>query len=380
MELEQLKQNIDQLKLKMLKRIDHIDTEETTKMSLISPFIRALGYDTEDPTEVLAEYTADVGAKKGEKIDYAIKKNGRVAIIVEAKKLNTNIRNIHANQLDRYFNCLDCRFGILTNGVDYHFYADLDKANKMDKYPFFTFNMKDYDDKNISELQRFTNDSFNEDEIIGGADKLKYTRALKDYLVSNYSNGVDDELFKFLFSTVAESRVSNWSKAKIEYGEAVNEAIKQFVSDEIKAKLKSAFGDNAPETVSQQNLKAEVPVGTKEPVINDVTSDKNILFRDDEKGIITTVEEVEAYHIVKSILRGLVSLDKVIIRDTKAYCGVLFEDNNRKPIARFHFNTSQKYLTTFDSERKEIKHHINSVDDIYEFADEIKAVIPFYVK
>lgn len=86
-------------------------------------------------------------------------------VVIEAKTVGSNLRKIHASQLDRYFKYLDCRFGTLTNGIDYHFYSDLEKTNKMDKFPFFTFNLLEYEDKNIEELIKFTNDSFNEDEI-----------------------------------------------------------------------------------------------------------------------------------------------------------------------------------------------------------------------
>lgn len=47
------------------------------------PFISALGYDVFNPTEVIPEFTADVGTKKGEKVDYAIKKDDKIIILIE---------------------------------------------------------------------------------------------------------------------------------------------------------------------------------------------------------------------------------------------------------------------------------------------------------
>lgn len=61
------------------------------------------------------------------------------------------------------------------------------------------------------------------------------------------------------------------------------------------------------------------------------------------------------------------------MRDTQSYCGVLLEDNNRKPICRFHLNRSQKYIGLFDQEKNETRQAIESVDDIYGFAEQLKA-------
>jgi hypothetical protein len=58
--------------------------------------------------------------------------------------------------------------------------------------------------------------------------------------------------------------------------------------------------------------------------------------------------------------------------------GILLDDNNRKPIARLHFNRSQKYLGIFDEHRKERRVPIESIDDIYQHADELRRVFRFY--
>jgi hypothetical protein len=376
MSIEELSQNILSLKSNAKEWLDHIDTEETTKMSLISPFIRALGYKTEDPRQVVAEFTADVIGKKGEKIDYALKKNGKVIIVIEAKKVGTDLKNVHASQLDRYFNCLDCRFGILTNGVDYHFYSDLEKTNKMDKYPFFTFNLFNNEDRSVKELSKFTYSSFDEDSITQDADRLKYIRTLKGYLKSNYDD-LKEDFFKFMFSQVYSQKVSSWSNMQSKYREVVQEAFKQFINDEVRKKLKNALGDSENSESSNDN-KSSKSSFNKQPDI-DVTKDKNILFIDEEKGIVTTVEEVEAYHIIKAVLRNEVEADKVIMRDTKSYCGILFDDNNRKPIARLYFNSSQKYLATLDADKKETKHPIEKLEDIYNYSEQIKTVVKNYL-
>ena len=66
------------LSTRAIKQKDIIKTEEATKNALVMPFIQALGYDVFDPSEVIPEYIADVGSKKGEKVDYAIVADGKV--------------------------------------------------------------------------------------------------------------------------------------------------------------------------------------------------------------------------------------------------------------------------------------------------------------
>lgn len=92
----------------------------------------------------------------------------------------------------------------------------------------------------------------------------------------------------------------------------------------------------------------------------------------------STLEEIEAYHIVKSILREIIDPSRVTMRDKVSYCGILLDDNNRKPICRFHFNTANKYIGLFDQNKNEQKHPIESLDDIYKHADELKKVPSFY--
>lgn len=94
------------------------------------PFFSLLGYDVFDPHEFIPEFTADVGIKKGEKVDYAITKDGKPIILIEAKWCGDNLEK-HGSQLFRYFGTTSAKFGILTNGIIYKFYTDLDESNKM---------------------------------------------------------------------------------------------------------------------------------------------------------------------------------------------------------------------------------------------------------
>jgi hypothetical protein len=126
---------IKQLSEKIEKVKENLQTEEATKNALIMPFLQALGYDIFNPLEVVPEFTCDIGTKKGEKIDYAILKDDKPVVLIECKHWQQNL-NLHDNQLLRYFNVSNAKFGVLTNGIIYKFYTDLETPHKMDEKPF----------------------------------------------------------------------------------------------------------------------------------------------------------------------------------------------------------------------------------------------------
>ena len=111
------KDDIKQLSERVPKLKDLAKTEEATKNAFIMPFIKTLGYDVFNPMEVVPEFIADIGIKKGEKIDYAIFKDGKPTILIECKHWEQNL-NIHDVQLLRYFHVVpDAKFTIMTNGI-----------------------------------------------------------------------------------------------------------------------------------------------------------------------------------------------------------------------------------------------------------------------
>ena len=163
---------------------DQIQTEEAAKNALIMPFIAALGYDVFNPLEVVPESIADIGSKKGEKIDYAIKKGDSIIMLVECKRCDNFLDDKNKSQLFRYFAACDVHLAVLTNGLEYHFFSDIDKANKMDDTPFFVFNILNYDDQQLAELKRFTKHEFNIESIMAAAADMKYRSAIQAKLSS----------------------------------------------------------------------------------------------------------------------------------------------------------------------------------------------------
>lgn len=335
-----------------------IQTEEATKAAFVMPFIsNVLGYDVFDPEEVTPEYICDIGTKKGEKIDYAIKKDGNIQILIECKKIGESLSINHAMQLFRYFHVTSARVAILTNGQHYKFFTDLDTPNKMDEKPFLELDMLDIDDYVIPEIVKLNKKTFDVESIVNAAGELKYVSQIKK-VISLILNEGDEDFTKYVASKVYDGVVTQ--KVRDLFSVLIKKGAAQYLNDQLNIRLKSAmFNTNsiADETV------------TNKEVINEVLEDE---------GIETTEDEINGFLIVKAIASRVVSPSKVFMRDSKSYCAILFDDNNRKPICRFRFNTSQKYLSLFDAEKKEIKHAINGLEEIYIHAEAIVATIEGY--
>ena len=154
-------------------------------------------------------------------------------------------------------------------------------------------------------------------------------------------------------------------KVRDQFHELTRKAVGQFLNDQINDRLKSAMsGAIQPALASLPS----VPAGTDPVDPRDESDDK----------VLTTLEELEGYHIVRALVRSVVDAKRIVQRDTQSYFGILLDDNNRKPICRLHFNRSQKYLGIFDEEKNETRLAINSVDDIYEFSDHLKKTVGYY--
>lgn len=337
-----------------------IQTEEATKTAFIMPFIHSvLGYDVFDPSEVVPEYVCDVGTKKGEKIDYAILKDGEIQILIETKKIGEPLNINHASQLFRYFHVTTARISILTNGRHYRFFTDLDAPNKMDEKPFLEIDLLDIDEHVIPELQKLTKSSFDVDSIINAAGELKYVGQIKRVIASQFSQP-DDDFIKFFASRVYDGVITQ--RVREQFSLLTRKAASQFLNDQINDRLKSAMSGVSYPTPAEK-------------VVTETQSESS---DNAEDRIQTTMDELEGFHIVKAIVRTTVDSKRVIHRDTQSYFGILLDDNNRKPITRLHFNRSQKYIGIFDKDKNETRHPINSLDDIYEFADQLRDTVGYY--
>lgn len=199
------KDEIKRLGEQFINRKDKVTTEEGTKTSFVLPFIRVLGYDDADPSEVIPEYTTDIGMKKGEKVDYAILSNEKPIIIIECKHLKEKL-DIHKTQLERYFHVTDAKFAILTNGQTYRFYTDLVAPNKMDIEPFLEVDITDFKEIEVLELSKFQKSRFDANEILAeiNANKinLNYTNQLTE-IIKNELNQPSDSFVNFFISKLS---------------------------------------------------------------------------------------------------------------------------------------------------------------------------------
>lgn len=354
-------ERLNSLATKIRQQGSAIKTEEATKNAFVMPFIKSvLGYDVFDPAEVIPEYVCDVGTKKGEKIDYAILKNDEVQILVECKKIGEALNIGHAGQLFRYFHVTSARISILTNGQVYKFFTDLDAPNKMDEKPFLELDLLDIDEHAVPELNKLTKMAFDVESIISAAGELKYVSQVKKLIAAQFS-APSDEFVRFVASHVYDGAITQ--KVRDQFGHLTRKAASQFLSDQVNDRLKSAMS------------------GTTQPILNGGSAP--IETRDeseqpDDDKVVTTLEEMEGFHIVKAIVREIVDAKRITMRDTQSYCGVLLDDNNRKPICRLHFNRAQKYVGIFDQAKNETRKAITSLDEIYGFSDQLKAAAGSY--
>ena len=348
------KDTIKQLAERILKHKELVHTEEATKHSFVMPFLQALGYDVFNPMEVVPEFVADLGIKKGEKVDYAIVKDGQPIILVECKHWSSSL-DPHNSQLFRYFHTTKAKFSILTNGFESRFYTDLDEQNKMDEKPFFIFDLNDIKDNQLEELKKFHKTYFDSETIVSTASELKYVGQLKTLLQSELNNPSQDFVRHFAKQVYTAGILTQ--RVMDQFTQLTKKSFQYYINDLITERLKSALHKEEAEQVSM-------------PVAEATTEDSKV---------VTTQEELDSFQIVRSILRQHVPVQKISYRDAQSYFAILFEDNNRRPICRIYLNGGKKYIGLFDAEKNETKKEINTLDDIFLHGDALVATVMNYV-
>lgn len=321
--------------------VPQIKTEEATKQSLILPLFQILGYDVFNPLEFCPEFTADVGIKKGEKVDYTILIDGNPLILIEAKGVTDSLTK-HGSQLFRYFATTSSKFGILTNGIVYKFFTDLDEPNKMDSKPFFEFNLFDLSEQSISYLEHFMKNKLSVEDILSSASDLKYVNLIKNAFKETVENP-SDIFIKMLLSDIYEGQKNQTVIDK--FRPIIKRSINQFINEKMSSKFKQTLKD----------------------------SDNDSSDTDDEPEdkIVTTFDELNAYAVIKSILRKEVNVKRIAYKDTESYFGVLLDKNTRKWLCRVEFKDKSINLYIPDEDKKPVRYPIQSIDDIYDYSDAI---------
>jgi len=322
-------------------------TEQAAKTALVMPFINLLGYDVFNPSEVVPEYTADVGTKKGEKVDYAICIDGTPSILIECKPSTGDLTVNHASQLFRYFSVTDTRLAILTNGVIYKFFSDLDQPNKMDSQPFFTLNLDAVRKSDVRILESFTKTGFDIEAIVREASNLKLESLVRKELEQEMASASED-FTRMIAKRVYSGQIT--SQVKDNFTRLIANSFSSIVRDHVNDRLTSALNAS---TVPEND---EDTAGSREEVI-------------------TTEEEIGGFRIVQAIASKLVDPKRIVMRDAKSYCAILLDNNNRKSLARLHFNgVSTKYVGTFEGQT-ETRNPINDLTDIYKLTPQLETRI-----
>ncbi len=351
---------IDDLKLfatRVAKIKDQIATEEATKMSLIVPFFQMLGYDVFNPDEFTPEYIADVGIKKGEKVDYAIMKDGKPAILIECKGCN-DVLDKHGSQLFRYFGTTSAKFGILTNGILYKFYTDLDEANKMDLTPFLEFDILNIKPNIVTELKKFNKSIFDVDNIFSTASELKYSKAIKTHFSNQLKEPTDDFVKHILTSVYEGVKTQNViDKFRGIVKKALNDYISELMNEKISTALKT---------------ETEVAVTVEEIVEQDSPTEIS--------KITTTGEEIECFYIIKGILVGSVAPNDLSYKDNERYFSVLYRGSIRKTICRINLDTKKKQIMIPNDSKDFERYYFESLDEIYNYKDLLLKVVSGYIE
>ena len=337
---EKLNQFVSRIK----KIKNSINTEVATKTSLIMPFFSLLGYDVFNPNEFTPEYIADGGIKKGEKVDYAITINNQVTILIEAKSINENLSK-HDSQLFRYFSTTSARIGILTNGIIYKFYTDLEEINKMDSTPFLEINLLDMKESDIPELKKFCKDNFDIINIINNASNLKYASSIEKILLEEFSNP-SDEFVKLILNKGVYEGIKTQNVID-KYKPILKKSINHYINSLINQRLQKAINNSSNE--SGDDLAQELH----------------------EESIKTTTEELESYYIVKSILSEYTNPTNLYYKDTFSYFGILYENKVTKWICRVYLKENVRFIIIPNENKEEIRYEIDSVTDIYKFKDKL---------
>ena len=292
------KDSILQLAERVKSLKESIQTEEATKNAFIMPFIQILGYDVFNPLEVVPEMDCDIVKKKGEKIDYAIMKDGSPIMLIECKHWKQDL-NLHDNQLKRYYVASKAKFGVLTNGIVYRFYADLIKENIMDDVPFLEINLEKIREAQIEEVKKFCKENFDLDNILSSANELKYMSEVKKIIRSEFDEP-SPELVKLLTKRVYEGIVTQ--KVLDQFTDIVKRALKSHINDVMSEKLGIAI--KATEATG-------APIQTASPVTDSKEEEEPTKIDDKASKINTTTEELEGYYIVKSIVCEVIANKRI---------------------------------------------------------------------
>lgn len=314
-----------------------VATEEATKNAFVLPMLIALGYDVYNPFEVIPEMDCDI-ANKGDKVDYAVKLDGKPAFILECKQCSKNLDTFRL-QLSKYYVATDAKIAILTNGLEYRFYADFDKTNLMDENPFFVFDLRDYSDECVELLGKFDKSAYNSCEILDFFKNRMFEDDVKKFIEDNVLSP-KESFIKFIAENMT-SRGEDFDK----------------IENTVVSVMASII--HAP-TIEAKEVKLDV-----------IETPKMDMEADHESPILNG-EEYKVYLVVKDILSDYVDEDEIKYTSFKSYFTVNKWGSVWRWIIRFKNNKcGMSVCFPLDDYSRNEWVHIESVNDLYEMKDRL---------
>ena len=334
------------------ENISLITNEAQTKQYLVSPILRAMGYDVNNPRDVIAEFTADVAGKKGEKVDYVVKVSNEVAFLIECKHHTNKLETKERAQLERYFRCDPVESGrvaILTNGIIWKFFTDSHTERKLDDEPFYILNLKD---KNTySKLDSFTAESFDTDKALKDAKEKKEIISMSTFFDTIFSTnqGSTTEEYKRIFNAMRS--VSD----DIDFGVLTENKIDSlkkpfllardhFITNYVNKKLSNNSQDDTEQTEEEFTDMERESMRFISAMISEVCDTKNLELRN-QKGL--------------------------------GRSAILLDHNQRKPIIEMNF-IRKPYTVWIGKEKEMIQ--IESTVDLFKYKDKILNAIESYMQ
>lgn len=349
--------DIQALAERLEKFKDGYFNEANTKQSLILPFVRMLGYDTDNPLEVTLEYAASFGVKKDARVDIAVMREGTPSIFIECKPLGVALDITKVSQLFAYFAaCPDTRIGILTNGRQYQIFSDTRTKGVMDKTPFLSFDITSFAKCDLPTLQKLSKEAWDLESVLAAANRLKNLATIKKQIRKDATEPDDDVVRHFASPCHGGKKMM------------------QSVIDEFRPLVVQAFREYVAECMVDPSPKLDT-----EPEPEPTT------------GIVTHDSEKFAYVTVKTLLGGTVEPSRIQMHDYKGFCAVQLDGTPRKTICRFFWfepvqpdgtigKDAAIEILSNGKDGAPVRHQLATVEDILPFADELVQAVRSYLE
>ena len=329
-----------------------IKTEEATKTSLIMPFFSLLGYDVFNPLEFVPEFTADVGIKKGERVDYAIvDKKQNPLILIESKFCGENL-NKHSGQLFRYFSVTSAKFGILTNGIVYQFYTDLEELNKMDSAPFLVVNLLSLKDSVIPYLQHFEKSAFNVATLTAKANELRYHDQIKQFLAKQLTSPTDG-FITFVMSDIYKGRKTQ--RVIEDFRPLVKRAFTQLINDKANERLKSAMDSE----LTAVDVPEKIAPAAEPPKVDETSAQVETVSPE------LNLEHLETFFTIKALVHEVIADKKLTFSDGENQLEVSLGDAQDDWLCRYDYSENRLFINLPSGDKPFIKRQLRSADDVF---------------